>query len=147
MKKLLYILFLVFQTNTFAKSKDAAYYVPSDNSAVVNRITNDDIIVTVPAFTFTFIDADIKIKFKNPRHGRLIVNDDKIHFIIDGEDKELTFIKGEAHFIKKIDIDRRLTIYTEGFSYSKTIMTIPVWALLLTLIIILYWGIRRFLKK
>lgn len=153
MKKLLYIiLFLSFSVpaiNSFSKNDDDTI-AKKDNSLIINRITNDDINVSVPSLIFGFKDTDIKLKFKNPRHGRLILNNDKIHFIINGEDTELTFIKGEAHFTKKFDTNKTLTIYTEGFSYSTKITVFPVWAIVLPIALLILWGlwsIRKTLRK
>ena len=118
-----------------------------DNSVIIARINNDDIEVSIPRLIFSFTEAEIKLKFINPEHTRLLFNKNKINFIINGEERQLTFVNGEASFKKKFDEDNVLTIFTEGFSYNHPVTVFSLWAVLLPIILIiglvLFWLMRR----
>ena len=118
-----------------------------DNSVIIARINNDDIEISVPSLIFSFTEAEIKLKFKNPEHTRLLFNKNRINFIINGEERQLTFIHGEASFKKKFDEDNVLTIFTEGFSYNHPVTVFSLWAVLLPIVLIigliLFWLMRR----
>ncbi|MGZ4118670.1 MAG: hypothetical protein ACXVPY_14380 [Bacteroidia bacterium] len=114
---------------------------------VIDRIGNDDIEVTLPSVIFTFSEADIKLKFKNPNHTKLLLNNGKIDFIINGEDRILTFVNGEASFKHKFDTNKSLSIYTEDFSYNTTVTAYPMWVFFVPIGFIVLWLIRRMMKK
>lgn len=118
-----------------------------DNSIVIDRIGNADIEITLPSLIFTFSEAEIKLRFANPDHTKLLLNKGKIDFIINGEDKQLVFINGEASFKHKFDESRGLSIYTEDFSYNTTVTAYPLWALLVPIGFIIIWIIKRIMKK
>lgn len=150
MKKLRFlILFLsvsLLSFSSFAKiERGAPVNNNKDNSVIIERIGNDDIEVSIPSVIFFFSDVDVKLRFKNPRHTRLLFNKNKIIFIINGEEKPLNFINGEVSFKKKFDKDKVLAIFTEGFSYNHEITVISLWTILtpivfaLILIVFLFW--------
>jgi hypothetical protein len=153
MKKVLYSLFLLsalFTTTAIsAKEKESGDTEQEtvDNSIVIDRIGNNDIQVSLPSVIFTFSEVDVKLKFVNPNHTRLLLNKGRIGFIINGEDKELDFVNGEASFKHKFDKNRTLSIYTEDFSYRTTVTAYPLWAFLVPLGFIVLWLIRRAMKK
>ena len=118
-----------------------------DNSIVIDRIVNDDIEVTIPSVIFSFAEATIKLKFRNPEHTKLLLNNNRLNFIINGEDVELLFKNGEANFYHKFADDSSLSIYVEEFSYSKEINALPLWVLLLPAGLLLIWGIRKSMNK
>jgi uncharacterized protein YhbP (UPF0306 family) len=118
-----------------------------DNSLVIDRISNDDIEVTIPSLIFTFRDVEIKLRFLNPNHTKLLLNKNKVNFIINGEEKELTFVNGEASFTHRFNNDKTLSIYAEDFSFTQSITAYPLWAILLPMILILLWMMRRKMKK
>ena len=150
MKKILFtIAFLcstLFSINGFSKDEEEQ---PEeiDSSVIIDRINNDDIEVSIPSLIFTFTDAEIKLKFKNPEHTKLLLNKNKINFIINGADKTLTFINGEASFINKFNNSNSLSIYTEEFSFNQKVTAYPLWAILAPVVLILFWIIRRVMKK
>jgi|GEM_PF-2002221 len=153
MRKLSYvILFLSFNLlafSSFAKIENDQVGDDGtiDNSIIIARINNDDIDISIPSVIFSFIDAEVKVKFKNPEHTRLLFNKNKIDFIFDGEDKELNFINGEASFKKRFDNEKVLTIFAEGFSYNHEITVIPLWAIILPIGLIIVWIVFMLLKK
>lgn len=118
-----------------------------DNSVIIARINNDDIEVSIPFLIFSFRDAEIKLKFKNPEHTRLLFNKNKIDFIINGEEKELNFINGEASFLKKFDSENALTIYAEGFGYNHSITALSLWVILLPIVLIIVLVVFLMMKK
>lgn len=151
MKKLRFpILFLfvsLLSFSSFAKNEPGASENNDniDNSIIIERIDNEDIEISIPSIVFPFSDVDVKLRFKNPNHTRLLFNKNKITFIINGEEKPLNFINGEVSFKKKFDKDNVLTVFAEGFSYNHEITVISLWTILspivvvLSLIVFLMW--------
>lgn len=110
----------------------------TDNSVIIARINSDDIEVTVPSVIFTFTDTDIKLKFKNPQHTRLLYNNNKINVIINGEDTILFFTNGECTIKKRFTTsDKAITIYTEEFSYTHPVTPISLWYIILPIVLII----------
>jgi ATP-dependent Zn protease len=118
-----------------------------DNSIIIARIGNDDIEISIPSIVFSFSDVDVKVKFKNSEHTRLLFNNNKIVFIINGEERQLNFINGEASFTKRFDKENILNIYVEGFSYSHRIKIITLLMILLpiilTIVLVIFLMIKR----
>ena len=148
MKKVLFAIFFIctFFT-TFAKEIASEEIETVDNSIVIDRIENTDIEVTLPSMIFTFKEAEIKLRFVNPNHTKLLLNKGKISFIINGEDKILEFVDGQASFIQKFDSNKNLSIYTEDFSFNNTVTAYPLWAFFIPLGFIVLWIIKRLMKK
>ncbi len=148
MKKVLFAIFFIctFFT-TFAKEIPSEEIETVDNSIVIDRIENTDIEVTLPSMIFTFKEAEIKLRFVNPNHTKLLLNKGKISFIINGEDKILEFVDGQASFIQKFDSNKNLSIYTEDFSFNNTVTAYPLWAFFIPLGFIVLWIIKRLMKK
>ncbi|MDO9185644.1 MAG: hypothetical protein Q7W13_06505 [Bacteroidia bacterium] len=137
--RILYLFVSLLSFGSFAKNEP----VPSDNndnidnSIIIERIDNEDIEVSIPSIVFPFSDVDVKLRFKNPQHTRLLFNKNKITFIINGEEKPLNFINGEVSFKKKFDKDQALAIFAEGFSYNHEITVISLWTILSPIIVVL----------
>ena len=149
MKKVLLSLVLFcsfFATSSFAKNEEEELQ-SVDNSIVIDRIGNDDIEVTLPSVIFTFNEVNVKLKFKNPNHTKLLLNNGKIDFIINGQDQVITFVNGEASFKHKFDTSRSLSIYTEDFSFNTIVTAYPLWVFLIPVGFIILWLIRRMMKK
>ncbi len=150
------ILFLLFSSlpfNTFSKieREEAENSENIDNSVIIARITNDDIEVSVPILIFSFSDTEIKLKFKNREHTRLLFNmlynKNKINFIINGEDVALNFINGEASFKKRFDSNTDLTIFTEDFSYDHKIIVFPLWTSIAVIALLIVLMVYRMVRK
>ncbi|MGQ0828948.1 MAG: hypothetical protein ACT4ON_11215 [Bacteroidota bacterium] len=133
--------------NTFGRSEIEKEIEKFSSSVVIDRIGNDDIEVSVPSVIFTFKDTKIKLKFKNPDHTKLLLNNNKLHFIINGDDVELTFTNGEATLLYRFNDNTPLSIYIEEFSYNQNITAYPLWALLLPIAILLLWLISKKNKR
>ena len=118
-----------------------------DNSIVIDRISNEDVQVTIPSFIFTFSDAEIRIKFKNPNHTKLLLNKNKVEFLINGEPMMLEFVNGEASFKHRFDKSKTLSIFAEDFSWSTNVTAYPLWAMLVPVILIILLIARRMMKK
>jgi len=118
-----------------------------DNSIIIARINNEDIEVSIPLIIFSFTETEINVKFKNPEHTRLLFNKNKINFIINGEERPLIFVHGEATFKKKFGEEHALTIFAEGFSYNHPVTVFSLWAILLPIALIfgliLFWIMKR----
>ncbi|MCW3084669.1 MAG: hypothetical protein JWP12_2035 [Bacteroidetes bacterium] len=118
-----------------------------DNSIVIDRISNQDVIVSIPSPIFSFKDVEVKLIFKNPNHTKLLLNRNRIEFIINGENKILDFVNGEASFKHRFDTSKILSIYVEDFSYNKSVTVYPLWAIITPMVIIVLYILRRLFKK
>jgi len=140
--------FSLFAAPTFAKIYNPIEQVEVDESIVIDRIGNEDIVVTIPSPVFSFADATVKLRFKNPQHTKLLLNKNRIEFIINGEAVILDFVDGASSFRHRFDTSKTLTIYTEEFSFNKTVKVYPLWAILIpALVLVLYLLKRIFTKK
>jgi hypothetical protein len=137
---------LTLPTTAFAKY-EPEQEEPVDNSIVIDRITNEDIEVSISSPVFTFMDKEVKLTFKNPNHTKLLLNKNKVEFIVNGENKELKFDNGVATFTHRFDTGNTITIYTEDFSYSATVTAYPLWAIMVPILLIIAWLIIRMLKR
>ena len=149
MKKVLLSIVLFcsfFAANSFAKNEEEQLEAV-DNSIGIDRIGNDDIEVTLPSVIFTFSEVDVKLKFKNPNQTKLLLNNGKIDFIINGEDQIITFVNGEGSFKHKFDTSRSLSILTEDFGFKTTVTAYPMWVFFVPLAFIILWLIRKKMKK
>ncbi len=148
MKKVLFTIVLFCSIfSGFAKEGIDEPVEEIDNSIVIDRIGNSDIEVTLPSLIFTFKEVDVKLKFLNPSHTKLLLNKGKINFIINGEDTELEFVNGQASFKHKFDKSRALSIFTEDFSFNTSVTAYPLWALFVPIGFIVLWIIRRKMRK
>jgi hypothetical protein len=118
-----------------------------DNSIIIDRISNDDLTVNLPSAVFSFTDAEIKLKFHNPEHTKLLLNKNKVEFIINGQPVILDFVNGEASFKHSFKDSNTISIFAEDFSFSKNVTVYPLWAILIPLVIILLYIIKRLIKK
>jgi hypothetical protein len=110
----------------------------TDHAIIIARIKKEDIDVTIPAVIYTFTETEIKLKFKNPEHTRLLYNNNKVNFIINGEDLLLTFVNGECIIKKQLSTDDKyIAIYTEEFGYKRSIMPIALWYILIPVFFII----------
>lgn len=148
MKKVLFTVVLFFSVlGGFAGEVKETEEEMVDNSVVIDRITNSDIEVTLPSLIFTFKEVDVKLRFINPGHTKLLLNKGSIEFIINGEIKVLEFVDGQASFKHKFDSNKNLTIFTEDFSYDTTVTAYPLWAILTPFGFILLWLVLRKFRK
>ena len=146
---ILFFLFSLLSFSLFAKLENDRPENDGivDNSIIIARINNDDIEVSIPLVIFSFSDAEIKLKFKNPQHTRLLLNKNKINFIINGEEKQLDFVNGEASFKKKFDNDKVLTIFIEEFSYNHNLTVFSIWSIILPIAAIIALIILMMMKR
>jgi hypothetical protein len=150
MKKINLLLTLILSVCTissFAKGEPAEEIQEVDNSIIIDRISNDDVDIIVPSFIFSFSEAEIKIKFHNPEHTKLLLNKNKVEVIVNGESKLLEFVNGEASFKHKFDKSKTLSIYVEDLSFSKNVTVYPLWAILIPLIVIILYILKRLISK
>jgi hypothetical protein len=110
----------------------------TDHTIIIARIKKDDIVVSIPSVIYTFLDTEIKLKFINPEHTRLLYNNNKVNFIVNGEDMLLTFVNGECVIKKQLSTDDKyIAIYTEEFGYKQSIMPIALWYILIPIFFII----------
>lgn len=146
MKKavVLFTLFIsLFNLSVIAKTDEVIEALEVDNSIVIDRIGNEDITVSIPSPIFSFSDAEITLKFANTNHTKLLLNKNRIEFIINGEPVILDFVDGKASFKHNFGSSKTITIYTEEFSFNKTVTVYPLWAILIPLILIVLYILKR----
>jgi hypothetical protein len=151
MKKsfLLFTLFFSFFASiSFAKNVPAEEMQQDvDNSIIIDRISNDDVNINISSPVFSFSNAEVKIRFNNPEHTKLLLNKNVIEFIVNGESKVLNFVNGEASFKHRFDKSNSLNIYVEDLSFSKYVTVYPLWAIIIPIAVILLYLIKRMITK
>jgi hypothetical protein len=148
MKQILLTLALLFAcvNNTIAKD-EPVFSNEVDNSIIIDRISNDDVSITIPSAVFSFREAEIKIKFHNPEHTKLLLNKNKVEFLVNGEPLLLEFNKGEANFKHHFGHSNIINIFCEDLSYSNKVTVYPIWAILVPVAVILLYFIKRIIVK
>lgn len=121
---------------SFSKS-ELEGYEKLDNSIIIDRINNNDIDVVFPSVIFTFKEATIAIKFKNIEHNKLLLNNNELNFIVNGNDMVLHFENGEAKINYKFETSQTFSVYCEDFSFYKKVTAYPLWAILTPFILII----------
>lgn len=150
MKKILFVFTFLsaFILNSIVFAKTEPIEEESvDNSIVIDRISNGDMDVSISSPVFTFSDSEVKLKFKNPNHTKLLLNKNVVDLIINGEDKRITFVNGEASFIHRFDKSNALTIFVEDFSYTANVTAYPMWVILVPALLIILLIVSRMMKK
>lgn len=147
-KNLLLLTFLLslFSFSLNAKN-DTEYEHDIDNSIIIDRVGNEDVEIIIPSPLFSFSEADIKIKFINPSHTRLLLNNNKVEFIINGEPTVLEFVNGEASFKQSFKDSQTVSIYAEDFSFNKKVKVYPLWAIVIPVLLLLIFIVSRIIKK
>lgn len=149
MKKYLFLYTLLLSLFSFSlNAKNDTEFEPEiDNSIIIDRIGNEDLEILIPSPLFSFSEADIKIKFLNPSHTRLLLNKNKVEFIINGTPQILEFRDGVASFKQSFKESNIVSIYAEDFSFNKKVKVYPVWAIIIPALLFLVFIISRFIKK
>ncbi|MGZ3943228.1 MAG: hypothetical protein ACXVOH_14810, partial [Bacteroidia bacterium] len=91
MKKVLLAL-LFFTTLTVTQARELIDPVSND-SKQISRVGNNDITFEFPQFIFTHTNTSFTVKFKDPDHPKLAMNNSRLHFIVNGNDQLVTFDK------------------------------------------------------
>ncbi|HEX8517100.1 MAG TPA: hypothetical protein VF868_12960 [Bacteroidia bacterium] len=150
MKKSVFIFtLLLLLLPGFLISKDEPSNEPQeiDNSIIIDRISNDDVQVHIPSPVFSFTEAEIRIKFNNPEHTKLLLNKNKVEFIVNGQNIELEFVNGEASFKHSFKDSRNLSIYVEDLSYSNYVTVYPLWAILIPVAVIVLYLLKLVISR
>jgi YbbR domain-containing protein len=149
MKK--FVLFFAFFTainlSSFGKNEPVEQIKEIDNSIIIDRISNDDVDILIPNIIFSFSDADIKIRFHNPEHTKLLLNNNKVEFLVNGNPEVLNFVNGEASFKHRFDGSNRISVYVEDLSFNRNVTVYPLWAFLVPLCVIVLYILKRLITK
>jgi hypothetical protein len=141
---------MLLTVNTFAGIEHGAAENNdnTDNTVIIARINSNDIEVTVPSVIYTFTDTHINLKFKKPEHTRLLYNNNKVNFIINGEDVILSFINGECDIKRRFTTsDNAITIYAEEFSYKHSITPISLWYIIIPVVLVIALTVIIIIRK
>jgi len=143
---LLTILFFLFAGILSAKDEPSENQ-EIDNSIIIDRISNDDLDISISSPVFSFTDSKVKIKFHNPEHTKLLLNKNKIEFIVNGETKVLDFVNGEAEFTHRFNDSKTLSVFVEDLSYTTNVTVYPLWAIIIPLVVIVLYLLKRAVFK
>ena len=147
MKKLvLAVVIILASTITNAREfKDLA----SARASLINRVGNDDITLELPRFVFSHTNTKISVKFKNPAHDKLVNNNYKLHFIVNGSDQVVEFDHAGAGSIScTFKADNKLSVLFEDVSFAKEVSVISIWYVVLPLAaLFLFLGYRLAFSK
>jgi hypothetical protein len=143
---LLTILFFLFAGIITAKDEPSENQ-EIDNSIIIDRISNDDLDILISSPVFSFTDSKVKIKFHNPEHTKLLLNKNKIEFIVNGESKVLDFVNGEAEFTHRFNNSKTLSLFVEDLSYTRNVTVYPLWAIIVPLVVIILYLLKRAVFK
>ena len=138
LKPLLSALFILSLTVGYARIGDEEI-MNMESSIIIERIDNSDVEISIPSMVFTFSDTEIRIKFKNPRHTKLLTNNDTLKFIVNGEEKEVGFVNGEGSFMHRFDKSNTITILAEDLNYQASVSAYPLWVFFVPLGFIGIW--------
>src|SRR6476620_10940170 len=106
------LLLTLFTNTSFAKNEPVEERLEEvDNSIIIDRISNDDVRISISSPVFSFRDAEVKIKFINPEHTKLLLNKNKVEFIVNGESIWLDFVNCEASFRHRFDKSHTISTY------------------------------------
>lgn len=120
-----------------------------ESSIVIERIDNSDVEVDMPGMVFTFQDVDIRIRFKDPGHTKLQLNNNELHFLVNGNEQKVIFNeKGEGVIRHRFNESNTLTILCEDMNIERTVSAYPAWVFIVPVAFLGIWVARsRFAKK
>ncbi|MGZ3902521.1 MAG: hypothetical protein ACXVC6_02410 [Bacteroidia bacterium] len=132
MKKVLLAL-LFFTTLTVTQARELIDPVSND-SKQISRVGNNDITFEFPQFIFTHTNTSFTVKFKDPDHPKLAMNNSRLHFIVNGNDQLVTFDKkGEGTLTAVFKGNNKLSVLFEDVSYNTEMSVISIWYMILPL--------------
>ena len=110
----------------------------------MNRVNNEDLDFDLPQFIFSHTNTSIIVKFKNPVHDKLVANNYKLHFIVNGNDQLVEFDKnGVGTLTTTFASDNKLSVYLENVAYNAQIPVISIWYMLLPLAGLLFFLVYK----
>ena len=106
----------------------------SNESKQISRVNNNDITFEFPQFIFTHTNTSFTVKFKDPDHPKLAMNNGRLHFIVNGNDQLVTFDKkGEGTLTAVFKGNNKLSVLFEDVSYNAQMPVISIWYMILPL--------------
>jgi hypothetical protein len=150
MKKIILLLTFIcslFTSVSVAKNEPAEEVQEVDNSIIIDRISNDDVQISISSPVFSFADATVTIKFHNPEHTKLLLNRNKVEFIVNGEPMMLEFVNGEASFRHRFNESKTISIYVEDLSYTRNVTVYPLWAILVPVLALVLYLLKRMVSR
>jgi hypothetical protein len=134
-------------TSTFARIGDEEIK-NLENSLVIHRVDNSDLDVSLPGMVFTFTDAEITLKFRDPQHPKLQLNNNELGFIVNGTEQKVKFTDGVGVITHRFNSGNHVTIYCEDFSFESRVSAYPAWIFVVPVAFMGIWVARgRFTKK
>jgi hypothetical protein len=127
---LLFAFFLSLVTVQGRELIDAA----TNQSKQINRVSNDDISFEFPHFIFSHTNTIFTIKFKDPQHPKLVSNNNRLHFIVNGNDQIVEFDKAGIGSVSCVfKSGNKLSVLFEDVSYNMQMPVISIWYMILPL--------------
>lgn len=132
MKRILLVLIFLLSLVT---SQAREFVDPiSNQSKQISRVNNNDILFEFPQFIFSYTNTLFTVKFKDVNHPKLVANNNRLHFIINGNDQLVTFDKnGEGTVSCTFKSNNKLSVLFEDVSYNMQMPVISIWYMVLPL--------------
>jgi len=131
--KRIVLLFVSLLTLVSASAREFKDII-SAQASQVNRVDNQDLDLELPKFIFSHTNSRVIVKFKNPAHDKLVSNNYKLHFIVNGNDQLVEFDhEGLGNITCTFNADSKLTVLFENASFTKNISVISIWYMVLPL--------------
>lgn len=106
----------------------------SSQSKQISRVNNNDISFEFPHFIFSHTNTVFTVKFKDPKHPKLVSNNNRLHFIINGNDQIVEFDKnGEGAVSCTFKSSNKLSVLFEDVSYNMQMPVISIWYIIVPL--------------
>jgi hypothetical protein len=100
----------------------------------ISRVNNNDVSFEFPHFIFSHTNTVFIVKFKDPNHAKLATNNNRLHFIVNGNDQLVEFDKnGEGKVSCTFKNSNKLSVLFEDVSYNVQMPVISIWYMLLPL--------------
>jgi hypothetical protein len=119
----------------------------SSENSTFTRLSNEDLIIELPASVSKGGEEEIKIRFKDNSHPRLVERHGSFSFIIDGVPTDIGFVNGEAT-VKHIFNEPFISIYCEDFHFEQSVKFSHYWIYFIPLgFLALFVALRRLRSK
>ncbi len=137
MKKIILILASLFTIQLNAKEYNDAEAFDKQNNPTLTTLTNSDLKVQLPEYIFSNTNTTITFEFVNPNNQKLIDNNYKLDFIVNGENQTVVFDnKGVGKIDIKFASSQSLSVFYENFAYKTNLSVIPLWMVITPILLL-----------
>ncbi len=128
------VLLFIFLFSLLALSAREFNDAINKQAGQTNRVNNDDVSFEFPHFIFSHTNTVITIKFKDPNHPKLTANNNKLNFIVNGDDQLVEFDKNGVGTVScTFKGNNKLAVLFEDITYNMQMPVISIWYMILPL--------------